>query len=129
ALTETLRVPTDQILLVTGACDDAIKHQIQSLPGVRAAACSAPGHFGHVLVHPTDGASLAFGRTFVDFGYLELYGLRPLSGRFFEESHGADSASADAPASFQPNVVINETARQQLGFHSSAEAVGKTVSW
>jgi putative ABC transport system permease protein len=129
ALTETLRVPTDQILLVTGACDDAIKHQIRSLPGARTAACSAPGHFAHVLVHPTDGANLAFSRTFVDFGYLELYGLRPLSGRFFEESHGADFLSPDAPPSFQPNVVINETARQQLGFRNSAEAVGKTVSW
>jgi putative ABC transport system permease protein len=129
ALTDTLRVPTDQILLVTGACDDAIKHQIRSLSGVRAAACSAPGHLGHVLVHPTDGANLAFSRTFVDFGYLDLYGLRPLSGRFFEESHGADSVSADAPASVQPNVVINETAREQLGFRRSAEAVGKTISW
>jgi putative ABC transport system permease protein len=37
--------------------------------------------------------------------------------------------SPDAPASFQPNVVINETARQQLGFQKSAEAVGKTISW
>ena len=129
ALTETLRVPTDQILLVTGACDDAIKHQIQSLPGVRKAACSAPGQLAHVLVHPTDGANLAFSRTFVDFGYFELYGLRPLSGRFFEESHGADVLGPDAPASFQPNVVINESARQQLGFQRPVEAVGKTVSW
>jgi putative ABC transport system permease protein len=129
ALTDTLRVPTDQILWVTGACDDAIKHQIRSLPGVRAAACNAPGSLGHVLVHRTDGANLALSRTFVDFGYLELYGLRPLSGRFFEKSYGADSVSPDAPASFQPNVVINETARQQLGFRKSAEAVGKTISW
>jgi putative ABC transport system permease protein len=124
ALTDTLRVPTDQIVLVTAACDDAIKHQIRSLPGVHAAACSAPGNFSHVLVHRTDGARLAFSRTFVDFGYLELYGQRPLSGRFFEKSHGADSVPPDAPASFQPNVVINETARQQLGFQRSAEAVG-----
>lgn len=129
ALTDTLRVPTDQILWITGACDDAIKHQIGVLPGVRAAACSAPGSFSHVLVHRADGARLAFSRTFVDFGYLDLYGLRPLSGRFFEKSYGTDTVSPDAPASFQPNVVINETARQQLGFRSSAEAVGKTVSW
>jgi putative ABC transport system permease protein len=129
ALTDTLRVATDQVLLVTGTCDDAIKHQIGALPGVRAAACSAPGNFSHVLVHRTDGARLAFSRTFVDFGYLEMYGLRPLSGRFFEKSYGADSAGPDAPASFQPNVVINETARQQLGFQRSAEAVGKTISW
>jgi putative ABC transport system permease protein len=129
ALTDTLRVPTDQIVWVTGACDDAIKHQIGSLSGVRKAACSAPGNFSHVLVHRADGANLAFSRTFVDFGYLELYGLRPLSGRFFEKSYGADSVSPDVPASFQPNVVINETARQQLGFRKSAEAVGKTISW
>jgi putative ABC transport system permease protein len=129
ALTETLRVPTDQIMWVTGACDDAIKHQIRSLPGVRAAACSAPGAFSHVLVHRTDGANLAFSRTLVDFGYFETYGLRPVAGRFFEKNYGADFVSPDAPASFQPNVVINETARQQLGFQRSAEAVGKTVSW
>jgi putative ABC transport system permease protein len=129
ALSDTLRVPTDQILLVYRTCDDAIKHQIRSLPGARAVACSAPGRLSHVLVHRTDGAKLAFSRTYVDFGYLEVYGLQPLSGRFFEQSHGADSVSADAPASFQPNVVINDTARQQLGFQTPAEAVGKTVSW
>jgi putative ABC transport system permease protein len=129
ALTDTLRVPTDQVLWVTRACDDAIKYQIRSLPGVRAAACSVPGNISHTLVRRTDGALLTFSRTYVDFGYLELYGLRPLSGRFFEKSYGADSVSPDAPGSFQPNVVINETARQQLGFQRSAEAVRKTISW
>ena len=44
ALNDTLRVPTDQILWVTGACDEASQHQIRSLPGVRAAACNAPGN-------------------------------------------------------------------------------------
>ena len=129
ALTETLRVPTDQILLVTSACDDAIRNQIQTLPGVRAAACSAPGNLSHVLVVRTDGVRLAFSRAYIDFSYLELYGLSPLAGRFFERSYGADSLKPDAPSSYQPNVVINETARQQLGFKGPAEAVGKTVSW
>jgi putative ABC transport system permease protein len=129
ALNDTLRVPADQILVVYRACDDAVQHQIRSLPGVRAAACSAPGNLSHVLVRRTDGTKLAFSRAYVDFGYLELYGLRPLAGRFFEKSHGADSVSPDAPETFQPNVVINETARQQLGFHNAAEAVGKTLSW
>ena len=129
ALNDTLRVPTDQILWVTGACDEAIQHQMRSLPGVRAAACSAPGNQSHVLVHRTDGTKLAFSRTYVDFGYLELYGLRPLAGRFFEKSYGADSVSPDAPVSFQPNVVINETALQQLGFQRPADAIGKALFW
>jgi putative ABC transport system permease protein len=128
-LTDTLRVPSDQIVLVTEACQDAIKHQIQSLGGVRAAACSAPDNYSHVLVRGGDGERLAFSRTFVDFGYLELYGLSPLAGRFFEKPYGADSVSPDAPASFQPNVVINDSARQQLGFKEPADAVGKTVFW
>jgi putative ABC transport system permease protein len=128
-LNDTLRVPTDQILLVTGACDEASRHQIQALPGVRAAACSAPERQSHVLVHRADGTKLAFSRTYVDFGYLELYGLRPLAGRFFENSYGADSLSPDAPASFQPNVVINETALRQLGFQRAADAVGKAILW
>src|SRR3984957_10847796 len=88
ALTDTLRVPTDQILVIYRACDDAFKHQRRSLPGVRAAACTAPGNSSHVLVRRTDRTDLAFSRAFVDFGYLELYGLRPLAGRFFEESPG-----------------------------------------
>jgi len=129
ALNDTLRVPTDQILLVTGACDEAIQHQLRALPGVRAAACSAPNRLSHVSVHRTDGTQLAFSRTWVDFGYLELYGLRPLAGRFFDHSYGADSVSPDAPASFQPNVVINETALQQLGFQRPADAVGKAIFW
>jgi putative ABC transport system permease protein len=129
ALTDTLRVPADQILVVYGACNDAIQHQIRSLPGVRGAACNAPGNIGHVLVRRADGTDLAFSRTFVDVDYLELYGLRPLSGRFFNHSNGTDSVSPGAPDTFQPNVVINDTARQQLGFRSPAEALGKTVSW
>jgi putative ABC transport system permease protein len=129
ALIDTLRVPTDQILLVTDACDEAIQHQIQALPGVRAAACSAPYHQSHVSVHKIDGTQLAFSRTWADFGYLELYGLRPLAGRFFDNSYGADSVSPDAPASFQPNVVINETALQQLGFQKPADAIGKSIFW
>jgi putative ABC transport system permease protein len=129
ALNDTLRVPTDQILWVTGACDEAIQRQIQALPGVRAAACSAPYRQSHVMVHRIDGTQLAFSRTYVDFGYLELYGLRPLAGRFFDNSFGADSVSPDEPASFQPNVVINETALQQLGFQRPVDAVGKEIFW
>ena len=129
ALNDTLRVPADQILWVAGACDEAIQHQIRALPGVRAAACSAPYSQSHVSVHRIDGTQLAFSRTWVDFGYLELYGLRPLAGRFFDDSYGADSVSPDAPASFQPNVVINESALQQLGFQNPAEAVGKELFW
>jgi putative ABC transport system permease protein len=37
--------------------------------------------------------------------------------------------SPDAPASFQPNVVINESALQQLGFQKPADAVGKALFW
>jgi putative ABC transport system permease protein len=129
ALNETLRVPTDQILLVTGACDEASRHQIQALSGVRAAACSAPNRQSHVSARRIDGTQLAFSRTWVDFGYLELYGLRPLAGRFFSNSYGTDAVSPDAPASFQPNVVINESALQQLGFQKPADAVGKALFW
>jgi putative ABC transport system permease protein len=129
ALNDRLRVPTDQILLVTGSCDEASRQQIQALPGVRAAACDARDHLSHVFVKRIDGTKLAFSRTYVDFGYLELYGLRPLAGRFFDNSHGADSVSPDAPASFQPNVVINETALQQLGFRTPADALGKSIFW
>jgi putative ABC transport system permease protein len=129
ALNDALRVPTDQILWVTGACDEAIQERIKALPGVRSAACSAPNRQSHVSVHRIDGTQLAFSRTYVDFGYLELYGLRPLAGRFFDNSYGADSLSPDAPESFQPNVVINETAMRQLGFHKPADAVGKAIFW
>jgi putative ABC transport system permease protein len=129
ALNDSLRVPTDQILLVPGACDEASRQQIQDLPGVRAAACDARDHVSHVFVQRIDGTKLAFSRTYVDFGYLELYGLRPLAGRFFENSYGADSVSPDATGSFQPNVVINETALQQLGFQRPADAVGKSIFW
>ena len=97
-------------------------------------ACARPpamlrATVSHVLVHRIDGTKLAFSRTYVDFGYLELYGLHPLAGRFFDNSYGADSVSPDAPASFQPNVVINESALQQLGFQRPADAIGKSIFW
>lgn len=127
-LFDTLRVPTDQIVLVEGACNQRIQAAVLELHGVQSVACSAIGSLLPTKVKQA-GSELRFFQTRVDFGFLELYGFSPLAGRFFSERFGADRVAPDAPASIQPNVVINEAALQKLGFSTPADAIGKTVSW
>ncbi len=40
ALDERLRVPTDQVAMITRGCGEAFRQQVAALPGIRATACS-----------------------------------------------------------------------------------------
>lgn len=66
----------------------------------------------------------------VDYGALELYDLRPLAGRFFDQNHGEDGRLVEGDsAAGNPSVVLNETGMRKLGFNSPSQAIGKIVVW
>ena len=65
----------------------------------------------------------------VDYGALEVYGLRPLAGRFFDRNYGADGRLVERETAGNPSIVINETAMRKLGFSSPSQAIGKIVTW
>jgi putative ABC transport system permease protein len=128
AMKQSLRVNSDQVLLIRRACSGAFKDAVKGLHGVRAAACS--GWAPPESVEAEAGITLPDGRTAlvhhasIDFGFLELYGLRPLAGRFPAESYGTDVLSSDHRA-----VVINEAAVRAFGFESPQAAIGGRFNW
>lgn len=131
AINEGMRLDKDQVLLVfSSPCNETLRDQLRALPGIRGAACtSAPAlnlsdNRDSVIV---DGRRGEVARAEVDFGFFEVFGLKPVAGRFFERSRSADGAMF-APDALQP-VVLNETAVRRLGFASPQAAVGRSVLW
>jgi putative ABC transport system permease protein len=131
ALSEALRVNQDQVLLINGGCTEAFKEAVASLPGVRAAACAGGTAlsmgFEDAGVQLADGTSVQTRHSQIDFGFFELYGLKPLAGRFFARNHADDAVVNGATAN--PSIVLNQSAAKKLGFASPAAAVGQIILW
>ena len=130
AMNESLRFDKEQILLIESGCTAALKAEIIALPGVRGAACSwnaAGGSWRGVVTGP-DGADRSnFYLTPLDFGFFEVYGMKPIAGRLFERERGSDEAAPDGATN--PPVIINESAMRLLGFVAPNAALGQFVEW
>lgn len=131
ALNEGMRVDTDQVALVfTRPCSEALRDAVRTLPGVQGAACMSAGAMN--MADNRDGVTLGgreavIATAGVDFGFLELFGVKPLAGRLFDRARPADG-ELDAPDRLPP-VILNETALKRLGFKTPGDAIGKTVVW
>ena len=129
ALNEGMRLNKDEVYLVRTDCNGAFKDEVAALAGVRAVACSSAVALGFgelgAPVRLSDGKTLTVMRHPVDFGFFELYGLRPIAGRFFSRDHVSDALSPGAPMNVP--VVVNETAARKFGFADPAQAVGATL--
>jgi len=134
ATKESLRFDSDQMLMISAPCvPNAFEAEIAALPGVKGAACSMMAPLYNTF---SVGARLPNGRdaavfsNSIGFNFLELYGFKPLAGRFFSRDHGGDAMSAadDRPDRVE-SVVINQTALRDLGFKKPADAVGKSFGW
>jgi putative ABC transport system permease protein len=125
----------ERILRIFANCQDAFAGEVRRLPGVSAAACSSlnalntPNLKNSSTVQLSGGRQETFDLAPVDFGFLELYGLRPLAGRLFSRDHGEDGVWADGIATAQPTVVLNEAAAHRMGFSDARAAVGHTLLW
>jgi putative ABC transport system permease protein len=130
AMHDSLRFDKDQVLLIRGACPKAFKEEVRALSGVRAASCSFVAPFLNPVVIPTrlhNGQDLSIHESAIDIGFLELYGFKPLAGRFFSAAHEQDVPPEDPKLPLRLPVVINETARRQLGYASPGDAIGQSV--
>jgi len=127
---DSLRFDKDQVLLIRGPCAKAFKDEVRGLAGVRSAACSFLAPTLNPVVIPTrlhNGQSLSIHESAIDIGFLELYGFKPLAGRFFSAAHEQDVPPEDPKLPLRLPVVINETARRQLGYASPGNAIGQSV--
>ncbi|HEY4031756.1 MAG TPA: ABC transporter permease [Caulobacteraceae bacterium] len=134
ATKQSLRLDSDQMLLVQERCgQDAFEKQAAALPGVVGAACSnmAPVlNTFSTAAHLPQGGQITIYSNEVGFGFFELYGLKPLAGRFFSRDHGGDwTTVVDDHPDRTEAVVVNETAARQLGFAKPTDAVGKSFRW
>jgi putative ABC transport system permease protein len=129
ATRDILRVPTDQMLVVRGTCDKPFLDAVARLPGVRGGACSEANFFNgqnSAMARLPDDTISALTQARVQPGVLELFGLKPLAGRFLAERDKA--LVADRRKGITGSLVINEAAVARLGLGSAQAAVGQTIS-
>jgi len=131
ALNEGLRFDKDQVLAIMNACKGSFPAEVRKLPGVRSAACSESAPLG--MHNATSGAlapngtEIAVHNEAIEPGLLELYGLHPVAGRFFEPRRTAEERARKGDDMFSGPVVINETAVHKLHFASPQAAVGQIL--
>lgn len=117
------RVNTDQLLFIHAPCTDAFRDRVAAVSGTLGVACadrSLLGMEGAAVVPATlpDGTAFRFNVIGVGPGALELYGLKPLAGRFQSEQ------AAVLPEDVTPGVVINHAAVRGLRLASPQDAIG-----
>ncbi len=131
ALKDATRTNKDGVLMLFAApCTDTLRDAMRAVPGVRAAACASPAAVE--LSHANDmvqanGYHRMLSYSPVDFGFFEVYGVRPVAGRTFREDRPGDDGGklGDNP----PPIVVNEAAVRAIGYRSPQAAIGKPVSW
>ena len=129
-------IDTKLMVSVFAPCDGAFPAEVRKLPGVAGAACSSPNALNSpqnswlTNAQRGSGPRMSFTQDPVDFGFFELYGVRPLAGRLFRPDHGEDGVMAKDPNSAaMPTVIINETAAHKLGFADPRAAIGQQMLW
>jgi putative ABC transport system permease protein len=124
ATRDSLRVETDQVVLIRGRCNDALKTEIRRLPGVVGAYCSGNGVLTALeggVFKTENGQLLTLASIAMEFGALNFFGVRPIAGRLPQQENG--EVGADARRGY----AINQTAVQRLGFSSPGAALGHRI--
>ena len=131
ALNQGMRLEKDQVLfMAANPCTDQLRDAILTVPGVQKAACASAMALN--LSNTLDDTVLGerhetMAIAPVDFGFFEVYGLKPMAGRLFDRSRPSDGFLDGSQAN--PPVVINETAVKMFGFKSAQAALGHSVAW
>ena len=131
ALNEGMRLDKDQVLFMAAhPCTDRLRDEVLAVPGVEKAACASAMalNLANNLDNATvDGRRGTVATAPVDFGFFEVYGVKPLAGRLFDRNRPSDGFLGSTEVN--PPVIINETAVKKLGFKSPEAALGHSVSW
>lgn len=127
-LKKTERFDGEQMLIIHHAtCRRAFVDELQKLPGVVGAACSQSAPINvltnNAAAKRADGERRSFEVVRIDAGFLELFGLHPLAGRFFRADQPADITQRDSTS--VQRIVISATAVREFGFESAEAALGR----
>jgi putative ABC transport system permease protein len=134
AMRDRLRLPSDQIFVSTNGCPDAFKDGVVHIPGVLAASCSSGsalvyGRFTVTFESP-NGGTVALRGAGVDYGFFELFGVKPLAGRSFAADRGDDDLiRRSSDPELNPSFLVNESGARALGYASPQSAVGQYRLW
>jgi putative ABC transport system permease protein len=123
------------ILSVLTPCNAAFPDDARKLLGVAAVGCSSlyalntPTYSWIDPIRVPGGAMVNFNMAPVDFGFFEVFGVKPIAGRLFSRDHGPDGALTDPKGAAAPSVIVNETGARNLGFSDPKAAVGRQMHW
>ncbi len=136
ALTKGLGAGDSKLILsIPMPCSGAFPDDARKLPGVAAVGCSSlyalntPTYSFIDPIHVPGGAMVNFNMAPVDFGFFEVFGVKPTAGRLFSRDHGPDGALTDPKSAAAPSVVINETAARDLGYADPRSALSRRMTW
>lgn len=119
-------------VIIAWNCKPAVRAAVAALPGVEATTCSTWN-----ALSPGDAPNLAapagtIAANYVDYGFFDLYGIKPLAGRVFDQGQALDHGSWENPPAGDDGqtyrlrrVVVNAAAARALGFASPAAAIGR----
>jgi len=134
AMRDRLRLPTDQIFLANVGCPPVFRDAAAHISGVLSASCSSGSALTYdrfsVSFESPDGHPVSMRGAGVDYGFFELFGVKPTAGRLFSQDRGEDDllrSGADKSAS--PSFVVNETAARALGYATPQSAVHQYRIW
>ena len=139
AMEEQLRVPGDQTYVMRVPCvadfgfRSIFRDVARQIPGVRQAACASDTALqtdrGGAVFDLQDGSSSNLNPGHIDTGFFDLFAIKPLAGRVFDDRHGEDSIAVDAAATKNPSIILNESGARAVGYANPRDALGKTLSW
>jgi putative ABC transport system permease protein len=134
AMQDRLRLPTEQIYLGQSGCPAAFKDEVTRIRGVVAASCASGAALSYgrstLLFDTPNGGKVSLKSAPVDYGFFELFAIKPIAGRLFAQDRGADDVLRANPSSeLNPSIVINESGLRALGYASPQAAINEYRRW
>ncbi len=131
ALKDATHVDKDQVVMMFASpCTDTLRDAIRAVPGVVGAGCASPnviGYADNIDEITAGGKILTTHFAPVDFGFFQVYGVRPLAGRLFQEDRPGDDGARTGAAA--PPIVVNQSFVRALGLLSPQAALGRVIVW
>jgi putative ABC transport system permease protein len=124
-----------KLFVALAPCNGPFHDEVRKLPNIASVACSSysalnmPGGEQLTAVQLGGGRKTTFAMGPVEFGFFELFNVKPLAGRTFQRDHGEDGVLTNPMSDAMPTVIINQTAARALGFADPRAAIGKQLNW